>query len=189
MPYKYCQHVRENGLFCKSPSVKGRGYCYYHLRLRARRLAMAKAQAEKKPWRLDLPPLEDMHAVQSAIANVLEALAAEAIDSKRGGLILYGLQQAANNVREIKPWLGNSRFAIDESDGMRVDNYPGLEAEFGLPKSVDLEAAPEAAFPPPAEPDVEAIFPPKKPPVSIQGLKAWKKVLAEGEQELKAKSS
>jgi len=188
MSYKYCQHVRENGVFCKSPSLKGRNYCYYHARMRARRLAMARAQAEKKAWHLDLPPLEDMHAVQSAISNVLEAIAAGAIDSKSGGLILYGLQQAANNVRDVQPWLGSSRFEIDESEDRRVDGYPGLETEFDLPKNVDLEAVPEVTFPPPQQLDPETVFPPKKPPVNLQGLKAWKKVLAEAEQELKKSS-
>ena len=188
MPYKTCQHVKENGIFCSSPALKGRSYCYYHVRTRARRLSMANAQSEKRPWRLDLPPLEDMYAVQCAIGNVVEALAAGTLDSKRGGLILYGLQQAANNVR-MAAWGMASRFAIHDYDEGRVDTYPGLEAEFALPKSVDLDAAPEVVFPPPPEPDVEALFPPKKPPVSIQGLKAWKKVLAEAEQELKTKTS
>lgn len=187
MPYKYCQHVKENGIFCSFPAVRGRAYCYYHVRSRARRLAMAKAQSEHRPWRLELPPLEDMYAVQTAVTNVIEALAAGSLDSKRAGVILYGLQQASNNVR-LAAWGIDSHFALQDYDERRVDHYPGLEAEFGLPKSVDLEAAPEVAFPPPPEPDVEAIFPPKKPPVSIQGLKAWKKVLAEAEQELKKTS-
>ena len=188
MSYKYCQHIKENGIFCSSPAVRSRDYCYFHVRLRARRLAMAKAQSEKRLWRLELPPLEDMYAVQTAIANVLEALAADTIDSKRAGLILYGLQQAANNVR-LPAWGMHSHFLTHDYDERRVDHYPGLEAEFGLPKNVDLEASPEAAFPSPAEPDVETMFPPKKPPVNIQGLKAWKKVLAEAEHELKAKTS
>lgn len=188
MPYKYCQHVKESGIFCSSPAVRGRDYCYYHARTRARRLAIAKAQSESQPWHLELPPLEDMHAVQTAVTNVIEALVAGALDCKRAGLILYGLQQASNNVR-LTVWGSDSHFVVHDYDERRVDHYPGLEAEFGLPKSVDLDAVPEVAFPPPPEPDVEAIFPPKKPPVSIQGLKAWKKVLAEAEQELKAQSS
>jgi hypothetical protein len=153
--------------------------------MRARRLAMAKAKSQNKKWRLDLPPLEDMYAVQTSISNVLEALAAGVLDKKTGSLILYGLQQAANNVR-MTSWGLASHFAIHDYDENRVESYPGLESDFGLPKNADLNAAPEEAFPPPEELDPTTVFPPKKPPVSIEGLRAWKKVLAEAEQELKS---
>lgn len=167
--------------------MKGRAYCYYHTRLRVRRLAMAKAQVDNKPWRLDLPPLEDMYAVQSAISHVLEALASDALDRKIGALILYGLQQAGNNLR-LPVWGSDSRYFLHDYDDGRVDSYPGLEAEFGLPGKIDLDAAPEVAFPRPPRPDPATIFPPKKPPVDLQGLKIWKKVLAEAEQTLKKSS-
>ncbi len=188
MPYKYCQHVKENGIFCSSPAVKGRDYCYYHARTRARRLAMAKARSERRKWKLDLPPLEDMYAVQPAVSNVVDALAAGALDPKCGGLILYGLQQAANNVR-IPVWSEQSHFAIRDHDERRVDSYPGLESEFGLPRKTDLDAAPEEAFPLPQVAEAAALFPPRKPPVSLEGLNVWKEVLAEAERELTAKSS
>jgi hypothetical protein len=150
MPYKYCQHVRENGTFCASGAVKGRAYCYFHLRTRARHLAMAQAQSQQKAWRPELPPLEDMHAVQVALMQVLDALTAEAIDPHRAGLILYGLQQAATNLHHYHDWLQPSRFEphVREGDGI-VDRYPGLEAEFGLPERIDLDACPQELFPPP----------------------------------------
>ncbi|HUI83008.1 MAG TPA: hypothetical protein VL240_02225 [Candidatus Binatia bacterium] len=148
MAFKYCQHVKENGTFCSSGALKGRKYCYFHSRLRARRLAMAQAQSQRKPWRLELPPLEDMHAVQMAIIQVVEALAARAVDERRAGLMLYGLQQAASNIRAVHAWLMPSRFELDPDDELRAASYPGLEAEFGLPEKVDLDAAPEEVFPP-----------------------------------------
>ncbi len=165
--------------------MKGRDYCYYHVRTRARRLAMAKARAERQPWRLDLPPLEDMYAVQASITNVLEALAAGALDSKRGGLILYGLQQAANNVR-LPAWGVDSHYAIHDYEERRVDSYPGLEAEFGLPKNVDLDAVPEDVFPPPT--DLWQL-PPRKPTASAETLDRWNEALAKAERDLNTKSS
>ena len=149
MPYKYCQHVKENGIFCGSAALRGRRYCYYHARERARQLAMAKAAAQKKPWRINIPPLENMHAVQIAIQQVTEALAAEAIDPHRAGLMLYALQQAANNVRQLGPWLLPSVFEVHEDADLRAIDYPGLEEEFELPKRIDLDARPEELFPPP----------------------------------------
>ena len=149
MPYKYCQHVRENGTFCASGAVKGRAYCYFHLRVRARRLALAQAQSQEQTWRMDLPPLEDMHSVQVGLMQVADALAADAIDPRRAGLMLYALQQAATNLSNTTAWLMSSRFALREDEDGRVIDYPGLESEFGLPPRIDLDAPPRELFPPP----------------------------------------
>jgi len=148
MAYRYCQHVRENGTFCASGAVKGRDYCYFHSRVRARRLAMAQAESQEKPWRLELPPLEDLHAVQVALMQVTDALAADAIDARLAGLMLYALQQAASNISN-HAWLIPSRFETSrEKEGAVVD-YPGLESEFGLPPRIDLDAPPHELFPAP----------------------------------------
>jgi len=149
MPYKYCQHVRENGTFCASGAVKGRAYCYFHLRVRARRLALAQAQSQEQTWRMDLPPLEDMHSVQVGLMQVADALAADAIEPRRAGLMLYALQQAATNLSNTTAWLMSSRFALREDEAGRVINYPGLESEFGLPPRIELDAPPRELFPPP----------------------------------------
>ncbi len=148
MSFKYCQHVKENGTLCRSAALRGRDYCYFHLRLRGRRMGMAQARARGERWRVQLPALEDMHAVQAGLMQVLDALATDSIDERRAGLLLYGLQQAASNVRAAAGWLGASRFQVSHEDEMRADSYPGLEREFDLPKGLDLDAPPEAAFPP-----------------------------------------
>ena len=150
MAYKYCQHVRENGTFCASGAVKGRAYCYFHLRVRARRLAMAQAQSEEKPWHPKLPPLEDMHAVQVALMQVADGLAEDAVDPRRAGLLLYALQQAASNIRGATAWFAPSRFQISAGREGAVVEYPGLESEFGLPPRIDLDASPHELFPPPS---------------------------------------
>ena len=146
MPYKYCQHVKENGTFCNSAALRGRKYCFYHVRSRARKLVMARAAAQNKPAPVDLPPLEDLYAVQVAIQNVLEGLASGTIDRHAAGLMLYGLQQAAANLRD-NTWLVGSRFALDEDKDGRCVSYPDLESEFGLPEDIDLDARPDEAFP------------------------------------------
>jgi hypothetical protein len=150
MPYKYCQHVRENGTLCASGAVKGRAFCLFHLRTRARRLALAQAQSEEKPWRLELPPLEDMHAVQVALMQVANGLAQDAIEPRRAGLLLYALQQAASNLQATGGWLRGSPFEVSSEKEGVVTSYPGLESEFGLPPRIDLDAPPHELFPPPA---------------------------------------
>jgi hypothetical protein len=48
---------------------------------------------------LDLPLLEDAAAIQAGLQQVLQALADERIDARRGGLLLYGLQIASSNLK------------------------------------------------------------------------------------------
>jgi hypothetical protein len=50
---------------------------------------------------LDLPPVEDTASIQLALIDVLQALAANRLDTKRAGLLLYGLQVASANAAKM----------------------------------------------------------------------------------------
>jgi hypothetical protein len=50
---------------------------------------------------LDLPPLEDTASIQLALIDVLQAFAANQLEPKRAGLLLYGLQVASANVQKM----------------------------------------------------------------------------------------
>jgi hypothetical protein len=50
---------------------------------------------------LDLPPIEDAASIQLALIEVLQALAANQIETRRAGLLLYGLQVASANAKHI----------------------------------------------------------------------------------------
>jgi len=145
---------------------------------------MAQARSQNKPWNLELPPLEDMQAVQASIMQVVEALAAGCLDTQRAGLILYGLQQAGTNIKSIQGWMGRSRFDVNPEDDFRALNYPALEADFALPKQLDIDTRPEQAFPPPiaatevsAEPSQE-LAPVKKLPRGVKLPKLHGELLA-----------
>jgi len=147
-PIQTCNHIRENGAFCQSVALRGREYCRFHLRERGRRLKMARARARGERWRLELPPLEDLYAVQVSIMQVLGALADDRLDKGRGSLMLYGLQQAATNLRcPQEVWERSSRFELAEGEG--VEEYDDFEAEFDLPQGIDLKTPPEVVFPEP----------------------------------------
>jgi hypothetical protein len=141
-----CNHIHENGTYCRSVAMRGREYCRFHLRERGRRLKMARARARGQRWRLDLPPLEDLYAVQVGIMQVLQALAHDQLDKGRGGLMLYGLQQAATNLRcPQEVWDKSSRFEAADDEG--PSEYDNFEAEYDLPKGIDVDTPPEVAFP------------------------------------------
>ena len=52
---------------------------------------------------LELPFLEDANAIQVTIQEIMQAILDRRIDNKRAGLLLYSLQLASSNIRNLKP--------------------------------------------------------------------------------------
>jgi hypothetical protein len=50
---------------------------------------------------LDLPPIEDAASIQLALIDVTQALAANRIDPRRASLLLYALQVASANTKQL----------------------------------------------------------------------------------------
>jgi hypothetical protein len=148
MTSKHCRRKKEDGFYCQAPALHGRDYCRHHLRSLGRRLRMARAVAQHEPYRLVLPVLEDLDAVQVARMHVLDALLAGLLERKLGGLLLYGLQQASSDLRAIKTAPCLAVPEGQEGAGIRAEDYPEFEEEFGLPPDVDLSKPPEVVFPP-----------------------------------------
>lgn len=139
-----CTHTYDSGRACLSAAAKDRDFCVYHLRYRARRLRMAQARARNLRLHFELPPLEDMHAVQSALTQLAEALAAGIIDSKQAQAFVSILRLASSNLLSAAKWPAN---VYHSEHPAAVD----VAAEFGLPRDLDLATPPEVAFPPPAD--------------------------------------
>ena len=49
----------------------------------------------------DLPLLEDANSVQTALMKVIQMLGSGGLDHKTAGLMLYALQTASNNLRNV----------------------------------------------------------------------------------------
>ena len=126
MKLNTCHHSFDNGSFCKSPALRGRDYCCYHLNHRGRLMRIARKRAQNERLFLTLPPLENMHAVQSALSQVLEAVAADMIDLKRAQFLLTGLRHAASNFKNPKAW--QTQRLRQRSRGTRPRRVPGLRS-------------------------------------------------------------
>ena len=123
MPVKTCEHVKVNGSICDSPALRGRHFCYYHLRSRVERPA--------------IPILEDGASVQFAITEVLRAVAAHRIDVREAGILLYGLQTAAANLTNIHD-PSSSDLALDEP-GDDLDQLQGARLQNGHLQNGELQ--------------------------------------------------
>ena len=139
-----CHHVRESACRCGSAAMQNRRYCYYHQIFRGRRLKMARARRRRERWQVQLPPLEDLYAVQVGIQQVLDALGSEQLDRHTARVMLTGLRQAAANLRlPQEEWDDSARF-----DDVQSVEWSGFEKAHGLPDGFDVDTPPEEAFPP-----------------------------------------
>src|SRR5271157_2204290 len=141
---KLCLHVKEDGVFCHCPALGGRQYCYRHLRLRGQQMRMARAIAQRQPYHLVLPPLEDMNSVQAALTHVTAALTAGLLERRHAGLLLYALQQASSNLRFLaRLWREGGRAAARSGGISRIRGRvwtadgtgPDAPAPGGVPSS------------------------------------------------------
>lgn len=143
---KTCGHIKEDGWSCDSPAVTDRDLCHFHLGSRGRRLKMARARSRGERWLLQVPPLENLYSLQVGLMQVQDAMTNGQLDRRLGGVILYGLQQAADDLRLArKVWEDSDRF-----DNVGKVTWPGFEREHGLPKGFDVNTPPDEAFPQPA---------------------------------------
>ena len=97
-----CRHVKADGVYCGSPALRDRKYCYYHLMERARRLRRARALRDNVPYRLEIPALDDLYAMRAAISDIAQALASGQLDPRVAGKLLYAIQLAASTNRRIE---------------------------------------------------------------------------------------
>ncbi len=85
-----CRHIKTDGLRCHAAALRGKPWCYFHAKMH--RLHYANLPDSQK---FQLPPIEDSSSVLIAIDQVIRSLNSPYMDSRRAGLLLYGLQTAA----------------------------------------------------------------------------------------------
>jgi hypothetical protein len=139
-PLRTCTHAYDTGRTCNSVAAKDHKYCRYHLGYRARQLRLAQLRARAERFDIKLPPLEDMFAVQSALSQLAEALAADMIDLKRAHALMSVLRLISQNFRHADKWQTNLYHSDQPSE-------VNVAQEHGLPNDLDLDTPPALAFP------------------------------------------
>jgi hypothetical protein len=103
---KSCAHVLTNGQLCNAIPMRDSNFCYWHHKARARNRRHERIGgpiSTEANSGLELPLLEDANAIQVSIQEIMQAILDRRIDSKRAGLLLYSLQLASSNVRNLTP--------------------------------------------------------------------------------------
>src|SRR5712672_1543134 len=101
-PKQYqCRHIFTDGRRCSSPCLRQQEFCYYHHTTRRPIAEPRQRRSRRATFHLALP--EDRSAIQASIGEVLQRIAANDIDPRRAGLLLYGLQIASLNLPKTPP--------------------------------------------------------------------------------------
>ncbi len=101
-----CNHILVNGEVCDAVPLRDSDFCYWHHKARARQRRLQRVclpLAREAETAIELPLLEDGNAIQVAIQEIMQAILDGRIDSRRAGLLLYSIQLAASNLRNLAP--------------------------------------------------------------------------------------
>ena len=103
MSYHTCDHLKEDGVLCGSPALRGKKLCYFHQRDHKRAQYAAGVIRRADVLGPRLPPMKSLADIQWALGEVLSALAAHRVPLRRAGARLFDLQKAASSLREPHP--------------------------------------------------------------------------------------
>ncbi len=98
-----CQHIKTNGTQCGSPALKDNQFCYYHQHCRPLTWTyQCGSYRNYSQTEFTLPVLEDAHAIQMTLRQVVELVLQHRLDDKKAGLVLYALQIASSNLKRFE---------------------------------------------------------------------------------------
>jgi hypothetical protein len=84
---------------CGSPALRGQQYCYHHHPTRARVASPSERRARRIARQsFNLPVPANQFELQITLNEIVQRLAANQIDSRRAGLLLFALQISAANL-------------------------------------------------------------------------------------------
>ena len=117
-----CQHIRYNGQPCAAPALRGQTLCHFH-----ERAADAATYEERS-----LPPfIEDATSLQIVLMWVIRRLRVggfhlmDELEYKRAALLLYGLQIACSNLKNLSA----ERAQPQAAEGERPQPQPSSGAK------------------------------------------------------------
>ncbi len=125
-PKRYqCRHIFTDGHRCGSICLRSEEFCYYHHTTRKPAQNPRTRRGRRSTFDLPVTDPNDRTALQSTIVEVLRRIAANDIDPRRAGLLLYGLQIASLNLP--KPQTTQRGRKIEEPETVEeITTHPEL---------------------------------------------------------------
>jgi hypothetical protein len=101
MSYPTCNHLKEDGFLCGSPTLRDKKLCFYHDRDHQRLVYAERILRCNDPLRLSAPLPKTLSGIPAALFEVINALADNRIHASRAGKLLFALPQASTFLREV----------------------------------------------------------------------------------------
>src|SRR4051812_34243684 len=93
---RQCEHIRDTGLRCMSPSMRDRDFCYYHRRLHDTSVLPGDSAYV-------MPALESEQAIQLATTHILRAMLKGKMDRRDAATMFAGIRLAQASIRRTEP--------------------------------------------------------------------------------------
>lgn len=96
-----CQHLKVNGTQCGSPALRRNRFCFFHKRFQEEKIKLNCDRARRGHATFILPVLEDADSIQVSLMQIMRLLLSGRIDRAQASPILYALQTATLNLRNV----------------------------------------------------------------------------------------
>jgi len=124
-----CHHIFPDDPRCGSPRMRNEQFCYYHHDSRRPVVRPHERLARRSTFSLFTPTNYD--AIQESLGEPLIRIAANDIDPRRAGLLLYCLQIASTNLRTTQK-------AQQNETRPRNSNVPATQTSHNLKSAQGL---------------------------------------------------
>ena len=93
--FKYCRHVKEDGIPCGSPPLRGESYCHFHLRYKGYPLRTWPNKRRLGGLHFTRSTAFNLKGAEAQLKRVDKMLSSGTCpDPERAGMLRYGLQMA-----------------------------------------------------------------------------------------------
>jgi hypothetical protein len=102
-PFKYCRHVKEDGIPCGSPALRGESYCHFHLRYKGYPLRTWPNRRRLGGLHFTRGTALNLKAAEPNLKRIDKLLSSRICpDPERARMIRYGLQAAISDLRYMQ---------------------------------------------------------------------------------------
>ncbi len=95
LPYKICEQIKDDGIQCGAPALRGQPFCRFHIRL------TEPGASPGEPGYV-LPVLETEQSVQIALQQMISAVLSGKLSERKAAIMLAGIKAAAALIKQVQ---------------------------------------------------------------------------------------